>query len=161
MKNTFIILTGCFLLLATSCSSSEPSDNNSETPNKEENIKPLDTPPMRVTWEQLKSSELEKGQIVIVKGFIGTLSDRDYSATDLKYIPLLSRRNESSSFVVDIKMEYGQSGNHKIILDDEYFSWGLRNNAAVNEYYHTDIRIITNTGGTAVISTHVEVNRHL
>ena len=149
MKLSFIAFTASLLFFATSF-------EYSDTANEVENSKLLETP-VRVSWEQIRSGELEKGQVVILEGFIGTLSDRDYSPTDLKFIPLLSRRNETSSFTVNTKIEYGENGNQMMALDNEYFNMGLRNGASRNEYYHTDIRIHTNTGGTAVVSTHVEI----
>ena len=148
MKSTLILFTGLFFLTFTSCSNSNPPADNPD---------PIDKTPFKVTWAELRSGNLKEGQVVILDGYIGALSDENFTSTNLEYMLILERRNQAHPFQVRAAFEYGDDKNQLQMPDENYLHWDIRHNSTPEEYYHSDIGITSNTGGTVVVGAHVQI----
>ncbi len=141
IKTISISVCTTLFLMAVSCG---PKEDNSPPPKvSEEEEEPIDTTPVAVTWEQLRSGELKKDQVIILDAYIAALYDQHYYSKYGTSLYVYPRRNQSHPFRTSMRLQMGNGHNEMEKLGEEY--------------YHSDVRIKTNSGGTAVIGSHVQI----
>ena len=146
MKHITLLFIGAILFSIASCSS-EPGlseyDEYFEAVEAMEEEEEVDTTPVNITWDDLKSGKLKEGQVVILKCYIDPLGNTKYSSGSSSSFYISPRRNGDHKFRASVSLPLGTGENEIYKMP--------------NEYYHTDLKVTTIGGEIAGVSSHVEI----
>ena len=147
MKSIFAFMAISFAIVSCSGSSHEEEEMDPDVAaylEELEEAKNIDKTPINVTWEQIQSGELKKGQVLIFESYIQPLAnERTTYSESTNYFTVSTRRNEDNPYYGRINLPNGTDPNEMKRLPEEY--------------YHTDVKVTTSNDTIAGVSSRVKI----